>query len=211
MTKALIIVDLQNDFMPGGALPVPCGHEVIPIANEMQNYFDIVVATQDWHPANHGSFAVNQPGHKEGEVIQLHGLAQVLWPAHCIQNTQGAALVDALHITKISTIIHKGTNPNIDSYSTFFDNARRQKTELDDFLKSKAVDEIYLLGVATDYCVKFSALDGCYLDYKTFVIEDGCKGIDLHTGDVENAFSEMRKAGAKIIHSSMITKQEKHN
>jgi nicotinamidase/pyrazinamidase len=201
MNKALIIVDLQNDFMPGGPLGVPCGHEVIPIANELQKIFDIIIASQDWHPANHGSFAVNHPEHKTGEIIQFHGLEQVLWPTHCVQNTDGAKLVDGLPTTKINKIIHKGTNPLIDSYSIFFDNARRQKTDLDDYLKSKSVSEIFLLGVATDYCVKFSALDGCYLDYKTYVIEDGCRGIDLHTGDVENAFVEMRKAGTKIIRS----------
>src|SRR5712664_150439 len=130
--NALIIVDLQNDFLPGGALPVPRGGEVISLANELQQRFELVLATQDWHPPNHGSFAANHPGKKPGDRIKLDGLPQILWPAHCVQNTVGAAFVPALDIKQVAEVFQKGTDPRIDSYSSFFDNEHRKATGLGD-------------------------------------------------------------------------------
>ena len=130
--NALILVDIQNDFLPGGALPVPEGDAVIPIANRLQagGRFDLIVATQDWHPADHGSFAANHPGHKVGEVIDLNGLPQILWPVHCVQETRGAAFADGLAMMDIEKVFTKGTDPTIDSYSGFFDNGQRKATGL---------------------------------------------------------------------------------
>lgn len=197
--KALILVDLQNDFLPGGALPVPNGDEVIAIANALQNRFNLIIATQDWHPVNHGSFASNHPGHKPGEVVDLAGVPQILWPDHCVQNTNGAAFAPGFDIHRITKIFHKGTDPKIDSYSTFFDNAHRRATGLADYLREQGVTEVYLMGLATDYCVKYSVLDACQLGFKTYVIKDGCRGINLKPNDVADAFAEMKKMGATII------------
>jgi nicotinamidase/pyrazinamidase len=200
--KALIIVDLQNDFLPGGTLPVPGGDEVIPLANELQSPFDIVVATKDWHPANHGSFAANHPGKKPGDRIILDGIEQILWPAHCVRNTHGAEFAPALDTSRIAHVFHKGIDPLIDSYSTFFDNAHRRHTGLAHYLKERSIKNIYLLGLALDYCVKYSTLDARQLGLNTHVILDGCRGIGLKPGDVNRALDEMKRAGAKILKSS---------
>jgi nicotinamidase/pyrazinamidase len=199
--SALIIVDLQNDFLPGGALPVPHGDEVIPLANELQDRFDIVVATQDWHPADHGGFAANHRGKKPGDRIKLDGIEQILWPVHCVQNTRGAEFASSFDRSRVVRVFQKGIDPRIDSYSTFFDNAHRRATGLGDFLKEQAVTEIYLLGLALDYCVKFSALDARNLGLKTHVIVDACRGIALEPGDLEKAIEEMKGAGAMILSS----------
>src|SRR6185295_673667 len=151
--KALILVDIQNDFLPGGALAVLDGDKVIPIANKLQAAFPLVVATQDWHPANHGSFAASHPGKNVFEQIDLDGLPQTLWPVHCVQNTAGAALAPGLKPDQIAKIFQKGTDPGIDSYSGFFDNGHRKSTGLGDFLKSQKVTEVFIAGLATDYCV----------------------------------------------------------
>ena len=197
--KALILVDIQNDFLPGGALAAPEGDQVIPVANDVQRHFDLIVATQDWHPPDHGSFAANHPGRQPGEWIDLDGIPQVLWPPHCIQNSRGAELSAALDASRVRRIFYKGTDPNVDSYSAFFDNGHRKSTGLRDYLAAEGVDEVYLVGLATDYCVKFSALDARGLGFSTTVIEDGCRGIDLHAGDVDHAIAEMRGAGVRII------------
>ena len=157
--KALIVVDVQNDFVPGGALAVPEGDRVVPLCNALANSFDLVVATQDWHPADHGSFAANHPGRKVGEVIDLQGLQQILWPVHCVQNTPGAQFVHGLDTSRFARIFQKGTDPAIDSYSGFFDNGHRRSTGLGDYLRSNNVTDVYVCGLATDYCVKFTALD----------------------------------------------------
>ena len=203
--KALILVDLQNDFVPGGALPVPEGNAVIPLANKLQEYFDLVVATQDWHPLTHGSFAVNHPGEKPGDIIELNGIKQILWPAHCVQNTFGAAFVNELDTSKICRIFKKGENPGIDSYSGFFDNDHREDTGLGDFLREKKVTEVYILGLATDYCIKFTAMDAKRLGFSTFLIEDACCGVDLNPGDVKQAINEMKQAGINVIKSEDIS------
>ena len=200
--KTLIIVDLQNDFLPGGALPVPHGDEVIAVANELQRHFEFVLATKDWHPADHGSFAANHTGKKPGDRIILDGIEQILWPAHCVQNTHGAEFASAFDTSRIADIFHKGIDPLIDSYSTFFDNAHRRHTGLADYLKNRSIKEIYLMGLALDYCVKYSALDARHLGLNTHVILDGCRGIGLEPDDIDRALDEMKRAGATILKSS---------
>ncbi len=200
--NALIIVDLQNDFLPGGALAVPRGDEVIPLANELQPKFDLVLATKDWHPADHGSFAANHPGKKPGDRILLDGIEQILWPVHCVQNTRGAEFASSFDTSRIAHVFHKGTERNIDSYSTFFDNAHRRHTGLAHYLEKHGIRDIYLMGLALDYCVKYSALDARQLGFNTHIILDGCRGIELAPGDIERAIEEMKRAGAKILKSS---------
>jgi nicotinamidase/pyrazinamidase len=200
--NALIIVDLQNDFLPGGALPVPRGDEVIPIANKLQQRFELVLATQDWHPPNHGSFAANHPGKKPGDRIMLDGIEQILWPVHCVQNTHGAEFAPSFDTSRIAHVFHKGVERNIDSYSTFFDNAHRRHTGLADYLKKRGIKDIYLMGLALDYCVKYSTLDARQLGLNTYVILDGCRGINLEPGDIDRALDEMKSVGAILLQSS---------
>ncbi|HJW95216.1 MAG TPA: bifunctional nicotinamidase/pyrazinamidase [Thermoanaerobaculia bacterium] len=204
MKRALIIVDIQNDFIPGGSLAVAQGDEVVPVANRMQERFELVIATQDWHPANHGSFASNHDGHKPGDVIELAGIPQVLWPDHCVQGSRGAEFHRGLDLSGVTRIFRKGIDPAIDSYSAFFDNAHRRATGLGDYLRDEAVTDVYILGLATDYCVKFSALDAVQLGFKTHVIEDGCRGVELHPGDVAKSIEEMRNAGVEITKSTEV-------
>jgi nicotinamidase/pyrazinamidase len=199
--KALIIVDLQNDFLPGGALPVPQGDQVIPLANELPRRFELVLATQDWHPPDHGSFAANHPGKKPGDHVILDGIEQILWPVHCVQNTHGAEFASAFDKSRIAHVFHKGIERNIDSYSTFFDNAHRRHTGLAHYLRKRSIKDIYLMGLALDYCVKYSALDARQLGLNTRVILDGCRGIDLKPGDIDRALEEMKQAGAIILKS----------
>src|SRR5690348_16174351 len=165
--NALVLVDIQNDFVPGGTLAVPEGDRIVPICDRLQDCFDLVVATQDWHPRDHGSFAANHPGRKVGDVIDLNGLRQILWPVHCVQNTPGAAFVPGLDTQRVQRIFQKGTDPAIDSYSGFFDNGHRKATGLGEYLKERAVSDVYVAGLATDYCVKFTALDATQLGFKT--------------------------------------------
>ena len=200
--KALIIVDLQNDFLPGGALPVPHSDEVIQLANETQSYFGVVLATQDWHPPDHGSFAANHKGKKPGDRIILDGIEQILWPVHCVQNTRGAEFAPSFDTSRIAHVFHKGTERNIDSYSTFFDNAHRRHTGLAHYLEKRSINDIYLLGLALDYCIKYSALDARQLGLNTHVIVDGCRGINLEPGDIDRALDEMKRAGTTILKSS---------
>ena len=199
--NALILVDLQNDFLPGGALAVPHGDEVIPLADKLQPRFDLVVATKDWHPSNHGSFAANHPGKRPGDRIILDGIEQILWPVHCVQNTYGAEFAQLFDTSRIARVFHKGTERNIDSYSTFFDNAHRRHTGLAHYLEQHRIKNIYLMGVALDYCVKYSTLDARQLGLNTYVIVDGCRGIELQPGDISRALEEMKRAGAILLKS----------
>jgi nicotinamidase/pyrazinamidase len=176
--RALIITDIQYDFLPGGALAVADGDQIIPVMNSIVEKFPLVVATQDWHPQNHGSFASNHAGRKPFDVGQLKGMQQVLWPDHCVQGQKGAELSSAVNTLSVEAIFRKGTNPEIDSYSGFFDNARLKSTGLADYLKGREVKDIYLGGLAADYCVGFSALDALDLGFNVFVIEDATKAID---------------------------------
>jgi nicotinamidase/pyrazinamidase len=197
----LIIVDLQNDFLPGGALAVPHGDEVVPLANKLQGRFELVLATQDWHPADHGSFAANHPGKKPGDRIILDGIEQILWPVHCVQNTHGADFAPSFDTSLIAHVFHKGIDPCIDSYSTFFDNAHRRRTGLGEYLKERSINDVYLLGLALDYCVKYSAFDARHLGFNTHIILDGCRGIGLAPGDIDRAIDEMTEAGAILLQS----------
>ncbi|HYG35637.1 MAG TPA: bifunctional nicotinamidase/pyrazinamidase [Clostridia bacterium] len=202
--RALILVDIQNDFLPGGALAVPEGDVIIPVVRRLQAAFPLVVATQDWHPADHGSFAANHPGKRVFEQTDLNGLPQTLWPMHCVQGTQGAALAPSLDHQRITHIIPKGTDPGIDSYSGFFDNGHRKATGLAEWLKSRDVKEVYVCGLATDYCVKFTALDAVALGFKTHLIEDACRGVNLSPNDAKHAVEEMARAGVKVVQSHQI-------
>jgi nicotinamidase/pyrazinamidase len=206
--RALILVDLQIDFLPLGALPVPEGDEVIPIANRLQPYFDIVVATQDWHPADHGSFAANHPWRKPGQVIDLNGLDQVLWPIHCVQGSFGADFAPELDQTGITAVFQKGTDPLIDSYSGFYDNGHRKSTGLAEWLKERGVDTVYIMGLAADYCVKFTALDAIREGFKTYLVEDATRGVNLQPGDVEKAIAEMQAAGVQLVRSDTLLAEQ---
>jgi nicotinamidase/pyrazinamidase len=202
--KALLLIDIQNDFCAHGALEVKDGDAVVPIANRLMPHFDVVVATQDWHPADHKSFAANHLWRKVGQVIDLNGLPQILWPMHCVQNMMGASFHRSLNTEWVHHVVQKGTDTEIDSYSGFFDNGKRKQTDMDAYLKSKSVTDVYVMGLATDYCVKYTALDAVSLRYKTYLIEDGCRGVNLNEGDVENAVAEMAANGIDIINSNNI-------
>jgi nicotinamidase/pyrazinamidase len=197
--NALIIVDVQNDFCPGGALPVPEGDAVVPVINRLQASYDLVVATQDWHPANHGSFAANHPGRAAGELIELAGLPQVLWPVHCVQHTPGAAFHPGLNLQRVARVFRKGMDPAIDSYSGFFDNGHRAATGLSEFLHDHGIEEVHVCGLATDYCVRFTAMDAVGLGFRTVFVEDASRGVELHPGDVRQAIEEMRQNGVKVL------------
>jgi nicotinamidase/pyrazinamidase len=198
---ALILVDIQNDFLPGGAIAVPKGDEIIPIVNRLQTQFPIVVATQDWHPPDHKSFAANHPNRKVFEQIELDGLPQTLWPVHCVQNTPGAQLAPALDRARIAKIFQKGTDPGIDSYSGFFDNGHRRATGLVDWLKAHGVTDVSICGLATDYCVKFTAIDAIGAGFRTRVLEPASRGVNLKPGDVEQALGEMKERGVEVVRS----------
>jgi nicotinamidase/pyrazinamidase len=199
---ALLLVDLQNDFTPSGALPVPEGDTIVPLINELQPRFELVVATQDWHPAEHESFAVHHEGKSPGEVIQLHGLTQVLWPVHCVQESAGADFIPTLDRSRVAQIFRKGQNPRVDSYSGFFDNDRQSATGLESFLRERGVQEVSVVGLATDYCVKYTAADAARLGFGTTVLTDATRGVNLQRGDVEKALVDLREQGVRTITSA---------
>jgi nicotinamidase/pyrazinamidase len=198
---ALIIVDVQNDFIPGGALAVNEGDHVVPLINELQEKFTHVIATQDFHPADHGSFAANHSGKNPGEFIELAGLTQILWPVHCVQGSPGAEFHPALNQSQWEAIFQKGKNPEVDSYSGFFDNARRGDTGLGDYLKLKGIEQVFVCGLALDYCVKFTALDAKSLGFETALIVDATRAVNLNSKDGESAIAEMDEAGITILTS----------
>lgn len=190
--------------MPGGALPTRHGEEVVPVINALQPRFDLVVATQDWHPKNHGSFASNHPGKQPGDVVTLNGLEQILWPDHCVQGSRGADLHRDLDTERIAKLAQKGTDASIDSYSTFFDNGRKKSTGLEKYLRENEVTDVYIGGLATDYCVLWSARDAVELGFATHVVTDACRGVDLQPGDIDRALDEMRSIGVEVLPSSEI-------
>lgn len=198
--KALVLVDIQNDFLPGGALAAPEGDKILPLINEMVHYpFDLIVATKDLHPQEHGSFAANHEGKQVGDHIQLGGFDQILWPVHCVQGSKGAEFAPGWDTTQVDKVIYKGTDPLIDSYSTFYDNGHRKSTGLEIYLKGKGVKEIFLAGLTTEYCVTYSALDALKLGFRVYVIVDACKPVNLGPQDEEIALQTMRRAGAILL------------
>jgi nicotinamidase/pyrazinamidase len=201
--KALILVDIQNDFCPGGALAVNEGDRIVPVVNRLLPHFDLVVATQDWHPEGHGSFATSHGKHP-GDLHELAGMPQVMWPDHCVQKTEGAEFHPALDMKPVEAVFRKGTDPAIDSYSGFYDNGRKKSTGLVGYLKEKGVTEVYVVGLATDYCVKFTALDAKQAGFDTTVIEDATRGVNLAPGDVDRAIADMKAAGIHVVTSDAI-------
>jgi len=200
--RALLLVDIQNDFMPFGALPVARGDDVVDVANRLAAGFDFVVATQDWHPRDHGSFASNYPGAAPGDVVDLGGVAQVLWPDHCVQGTPGASFHSALDVARIADVVRKGTDPTIDSYSGFFDNGHRKDTGMHELLSRRRVTDVVIAGLATDYCVLYTALDARDLGYGVTIVSDGVRAVDLQPGDGDVALRRMAEAGCRVLTSS---------
>jgi len=200
--SALIIIDLQNDFCPGGALVVPEGDGIIPLINKLSGKFKRVIATQDWHPTDHMSFAINHPGKKEFDVIDYNDMRQVLWPEHCVSGTKGAQFHSDLDINNVDLIIRKGRNPEIDSYSAFKENDKKTLTGLEGYLKNLGIKQTYLCGLALDYCVFYSAMDSIELGFETSVIIDGTKGIDSPQGNIDKSLAIMKEKGIKIIESN---------
>ena len=201
---ALILVDLQNDFIAPGALPVPDGIQVVPLANRLQPLFDVVVATQDWHPANHLSFASQHRNVVIGDMMELDGLPQIAWPDHCIAGTYGADFIRSLDRKQIRQVFRKGTNRQIDSYSGFFDNGHHQATGLGDFLAERQVTDVYILGLATDYCVKYTAIDARALHFQTHLVVDACRGVNLRPHDVDEALDELSRQGIELTESTTV-------
>lgn len=200
--KALLLIDIQNDFLPGGALAVPNGDKIIPIVNKIQGHFDLIVATQDWHPQDHKSFASNHDGKSVFDTISLQGLEQVLWPDHCVQGTAGADFSKDLNMNKVEAIFRKGMDPAIDSYSGFYDNGKLKSTGLADYLNGKNITEVYLTGLAGDYCVYFSGMDALSKQFSTYLIEDATYPIDQE--NFSRNKEQFLKAGGKIISSTQI-------
>jgi len=200
-----LVVDVQYDFMPGGALAVARGDEVVPIVNRLAPAFSHVVLTQDWHPRAHVSFAANHAGRQPFEMMTLPYGEQVLWPVHCVQGTHGADFADDLNREGIDHVIHKGTEPHVDSYSAFFDNARRKETGLAKLLRKHGVTELHVMGLATDYCVRATALDAVELGFRTTLLTDAVRGVEVRPGDCQRAIDEMRAAGVKIRRSRSLT------
>ena len=203
MPTALILVDLQNDFMPGGALAVPGGDQVVAYGNERaaSEDYDLVVATQDWHPVGHGSFASSHSGKSPGEIIDLDGLPQILWPDHCVQDSPGASLHSGLDVAAIDLVIRKGSSPRVDSYSGFHDAARRGSTGLAEALRERGIGAVHVMGLATDYCVRFTAQDALDEGFHVTVLGAGCRAVDLAPGDGTRALEDLVARGA-TLHSA---------
>jgi len=204
--KALILVDIQNDFLPGGSLAVPDGDEILPVVNQLITLpFDEIIATKDWHPPHHKSFAATH-GAEPGQRIMLRGLEQILWPIHCVQGTYGAEFSKGWNSQSVEKVFHKGTDESIDSYSTFFDNGHFKSTGLEAYLHACKVDEVYFAGLATDYCVKYSVLDALKLGFKTYVVVDACRGVNLKLQDSQEALDDIKAAGGILLTSNEVKK-----
>jgi nicotinamidase/pyrazinamidase len=197
----LIVTDVQNDFCPGGALAVSGGDLVVPVINGIIDSFHRIVATQDWHPKHHSSFASNHPGKKPFDQIDLGGVVQTLWPDHCVAGTAGAAFHPGLNPDRFDIIVRKGTNPAVDSYSAFLENDKKIRTGLDGYLKSIGAGRVFFCGLATDYCVFYSAMDAASFGFDTLVILDACRGIDVPENNIDRSIAEMKKNGIRIIAS----------
>jgi nicotinamidase/pyrazinamidase len=202
---ALLLVDIQNDFIQGGALPVPEGHLIIPFIEAlMQKEYTLKIASKDWHPHDHISFAQTHPGKVVGEIIDVEGNPQVLWPKHCVQGTWGAEWAPGWDSSKIDYVVYKGTEKYIDSYSMFFDNGHRKSTGLTEYLIEHQIRRLHIAGLATDYCVKYTVLDALHLNFKVFLITHACRGVNIHPQDSLNALREMEFAGALTVSLELI-------
>lgn len=197
--KVLIVIDPQNDFMPGGSLAVPDGDQIIPLVNELMDKFELVIATQDWHPKAHSSFASSHENASEFEVIKLDGLDQVMWPDHCVQGSQGAEFHENLNTERFEAIFRKGTDPKIDSYSGFYDNAHLKSTGLSGYLREKKAEKVYFTGLAGDYCVYFSMKDAIEEGFDSVLIEDATRALDQE--GFKKAKIDLLRKGGKIINS----------
>ena len=204
----LLLVDLQNDFLPGGALPIRNGDQVIDVANRLQQHFETTVATQDWHPPQHASFAANHPGKQVGDVLELHGVSQILWPIHCVQESPGAQFAPQLNTSTIHRIFAKGTDPQIDSYSGFYDNGGQLSTGLEHYLQQRATTRLFVMGLATDYCVQFTVLDALRVGIDTVLVTDGCRGVEQCAGDCAAAMTKMQSSGAQLMHSDQVIRDQ---
>jgi nicotinamidase/pyrazinamidase len=203
--RVLLIIDVQNDFCPGGSLAVDGGDEIVPVINGILPLFPRVVATQDWHPADHVSFASNHPGRKPLDVVDAGGIEQVLWPEHCVQGTRGAELHARLSVGRIELVLRKGFRRSLDSYSAFFENDHRTDTGLRFYFKGMKTSEIFICGLATDYCVRATALDARRLGFPVTLVSDACRGVDFPRGRVEESLAEMRKAGVTVTESARLS------
>lgn len=199
--NALLVTDIQNDFCPGGALPVQEGDKIIPTINKLMYKFYKIIGTQDWHPENHMSFARNHPGKNDYDIIDINGESQVLWPVHCVWGTRGADFHPEIITKKFDIIIRKGNNPNIDSYSAFRENDKKTITGLEGYLKNLGIEQVFLCGLALDYCVFYSAIDCKEAGFETYVILDVTKGINSPSGSIEKALDSMQNRGIRIINS----------
>ncbi len=197
----LLVVDVQNDFCPEGALAVRGGGLVVPVINGIMGRFHRIVATQDWHTKNHASFASSHPDTNPFEQIKLGGIVQTLWPDHCVAGTAGAAFHPGLHTDHFNLIVRKGSNPAVDSYSAFLENDKKTATGLDGYLKAIGADRLFICGLATDYCVFFSAMDAVSLGFNVAVILDACRGIDVPDGSIDQSVVVMKQKGIRIIES----------
>ncbi len=201
---ALLLIDIQNDFCPGGALAVSDGDAVVAVANNLQKNFDICVATQDWHPSNHSSFADNHQNAEPFSLTEMPYGPQVLWPRHCVIGSDGAAFHQDLKTNSVDLIIRKGFRPSIDSYSAFFENDKTTETGLAGYLRERGVTSVYLVGLATDFCVCYSAIDAVKQGFEASVIMDGCRAIDLD-GSLNAAQNDMQEAGVSFLSSDEIS------
>lgn len=203
---ALLLVDIQNDFMPGGALEVIDGDQIIPaVSHLIQLPFETIIASKDWHPKNHVSFAATHKKHV-GDILEKEQVKQILWPVHCVENTPGSEFYPGWDTEKVHKIFHKGTNPQIDSYSAFYDNERIKSTGLGDYLLKHDVTRIFIAGLTTEYCVKYSALDAISMGFHVYVVADACRGVNLHPNDSKKALKEMEAFGAVIVTSDQVKK-----
>ena len=202
--KALLVVDIQNDFCPGGALPVKEGDRIVPVVNSIMPEFNVIIGTQDWHPQNQVSFASNHKDKNVYSQIDIDGMPQTLWPDHCVQGSSGADFHRDLDTVRFNVIVRKGTNPGIDSYSAFLENDKKTGTGLHGYLDALKVKDVYICGLATDYCVYFSAMDAVKYGFNTTVILDACKGIDVPEGNIDKCIKDMQSAGIRILNAGEI-------
>jgi nicotinamidase/pyrazinamidase len=202
MKTALILVDIQNDFLPGGALEVPEGDAVVAVANRLVDHFPLVVASRDWHPPDHVSFASQHPGKEIGDVVTANGLDQQLWPDHCVQDTPGAGFAPGLRVDEAERIVDKGVDPGLDSYSAFFDNAQRRSTGLGGYLRNQDVEAVVLVGLALDVCVQATALDAVKLGFATTVVEDGTRPVSPNSRD--ETVARLREEGVRVLDSQTL-------